>query len=328
MTRQRQISTRKARNIWIQERDLGILQSIGTARMLTALAIEWIHFKEWRARFKRTFEQARDEKKKHIYYPSTRVYTRLAGLEHHGLILRMSRTTSQGVLQFRALPDAFGLTDAGANLLYTHCSVEPSELSILERRQRALKNMEHTIAIGQFYAALHAERTYRNLTFEEWMGDHRLHLNYDQVHASGGKEKTSVIPDATFTLDGHRYFVEIDRGTTALKTWALKTFAYEAYRNSPQLRDRYGIDTFKVLVVAPDAHRLNRIATQVAVATQRATAEYLFLEESMVRPTTIRKGWRVLTHVIPQQKRIVKSTVSTADIELGPHALWKNETDE
>jgi hypothetical protein len=149
------------------------------------------------------------------------------------------------------------------------------------------------------------------------------------VYAIGSdKEQTSVIPDATFTLDGQRYFVEIDRGTTALKTWTLKTFAYEAYRNSPQLRARYDVDTFTVLVIAPDVHRMKRIATQVAVATQRTTGGYLFLEESLAHPRTIRKGWRVLTHVTPRNKQVVNSTVSTAEIELGPRALWGYTTGE
>jgi hypothetical protein len=329
MARQGQGTPRKPRNIWIQDRDLAILQSIGVARLLTTQAIEWLHFNTWRERFKKTSDTAEKERKKPIYHPQRRVYTRLAGLEHHGLIVRLSRTTSQGILMFRALPDAFGLTSAGADLLQTHCGVEQSELSTLPRRRYALQNMEHTVAIGQFYAAVRSERERIERTIDDWMGDHRLHLNYDRVDASGGDhEQTSVIPDATFTLDGQRYFVEIDRGTTALKTWTRKTFAYEAYRGSPQLQARYGVDTFKVLIVAPDAHRINRIATHIAVATQHATPAYLFLEESKVHPRIVRKSWRVFTHVRPRQQRVVNTTFQTADIELGACVLWENETDE
>jgi hypothetical protein len=140
------------------------LRSIGAARLLTAQAIEWLHFETWRDRYKAFLQQAHDQK--HIYHPQRRVYTRLAGLERYGLILRMSRTTSQGVLQFRALPDAFGLSATGADLLYARRGVELSELSILPRRQRALQNMEHSIAIGQFYAALRAERETLQLSIE------------------------------------------------------------------------------------------------------------------------------------------------------------------
>src|SRR5262249_12297114 len=117
MSRYGRDRTRKTRTIWVQPRDLEMLRSIGTARLLTAQALDWLHFNGWRDRYKEALAAARASNKSLIYYPARRLYTRLAGLEQHGLILRISRTTEQGILQFRALPDGFALTTAGAGLL-------------------------------------------------------------------------------------------------------------------------------------------------------------------------------------------------------------------
>jgi Replication-relaxation len=160
------------------------------------------------------------------------------------------------------------------------------------------------------------------------MGDHRLHYNYDRVFAIGGDGKTGVIPDATCVIGDQRYFVEIDRGTRPLKTWATKTYAYEAYRNSEQLRARYGVDTFKVLIVTPNKTRLYRIATEVSTVTCCATKDYLFAQESIIHPMIIRKGWYILSSTTMRQKQVVKTTVSSADIQLKRCALWEHATDD
>ncbi len=89
-------------------------------------------------------------------------------------------------------------------------------------------------------------------------------------------QELPVLPDATFTLGGHRYFVEIDRGTTNLDSWAEKVKAYEAYRRSPKLQARYTTDSFTVLVVAPALNRLQRIAEEVMKVTRQPSRAYLF----------------------------------------------------
>jgi hypothetical protein len=61
------------------------------------------------------------------------------------------------------------------------------------------------------------------------------------------KGEQAVLPDATFTLAEQRYFVEIDMGTTNLRSWGEKIRAYEAYRQSSRLQARYGVDTFMIL---------------------------------------------------------------------------------
>jgi hypothetical protein len=322
MARQSQASTRKAHNIWIQPRDLEMLLSIGTTRMLTTQMLEWLHFASWRDRYKERIKEAEITSKTAAYRPARQVHERLAGMEHYGLIMRSTRTADRGMTHFQRLPDVFALTHAGADLLCARLGVELRELSITERRARAIQNLEHSIAIGQFYAALRAELEHRKLALLGWRGDNWLHMSYDQVYAVGQSGKTSIIPDATCVLGGQRLFIEIDRGTRPLKTWATKTYAYEAYRGSSQLRDRYDVGTFKVLIVAPTKTRMERIAAEIATVTRTVSSDYLFILESMVHPTTIRRNWNTIASTTLRKKQVVNKLIETSDIQLRRCDLW------
>jgi hypothetical protein len=148
MARHSQYTTRKARTIWVQPRDLEILLSIGTARMLTIQHVEWLHFASWRKRYVEATDLRKTDPKAPAYRPARQVHERLAGMEQHGLLSRATGTTDRGSSYFRRLPDVFSLTSAGADLLCAQLGVEPEELSVVERRIRAIQNLEHTIAIG------------------------------------------------------------------------------------------------------------------------------------------------------------------------------------
>jgi len=316
------------RAIWVQERDLAMLLSIGTARMLTVQMLEWLHFASWRTRYKQALEQARAHTNAPSYRPARQVHERLAGMARHGLLTRATRTNDRGATYFRRLPDMFTLTRAGAELLCARLGVAAEELAVVERRARAIQNVEHCIAIGQCYAALRAELEYRGRSLDDWMGDHRLQRSYDRLITAGGKAMVSLIPDATCHIAGQRYFIEIDRGTRPLRSWVEKTYAYEAYRGSAQLRARYDTDTFKVLIVAPTTTRLARIAGEVATVNRGATPDYLFTQASMIHPTTIRRGWNVIDSATLRKRQVVNTVVETADIQLARCDLWENPADE
>ena len=74
----------------ITERDIAILHSLSTARFLTAQAVEWLHFPDWRARW----EQHATAPRQRRYHPAPRVYGRLRQLEQQHLIQRIVRPIS------------------------------------------------------------------------------------------------------------------------------------------------------------------------------------------------------------------------------------------
>src|SRR3954452_9366083 len=100
----------------LQERDLEMLRSIADARLLTAEALEWLHFASWRTRYRRCMEQQREHQTTR-YQASSNLYRRLRGLcdGHSGQ--RVTRVVAAASTTFYRVPDAYGLTAAGAELL-------------------------------------------------------------------------------------------------------------------------------------------------------------------------------------------------------------------
>jgi hypothetical protein len=141
----------------------------------------------------------------------------------------------------------------------------------------------------------------------------------------GRTKDLPVLPDATFTLAGARYFVEVDRGTTNLVSWAEKVKAYEAYRRSSKLTARYATDSFTVLIVAPTETRMKRIAEEIVKVTRRPSPAYLFTTEDRIHPTTIRPSWKELTSVEWKRRKVVDRHVELPEqLQFTAHPLWRN----
>jgi Replication-relaxation len=327
------------RPIQIQERDLDILYSLSVGRYLTAPAIEWLHYPGWRERYKRYLDRQQTDTSL-IYRPTNEVYRRLVAMRaaETPLVYRLTRATERARLAYERLADAYVLAEAGAALLCVRRGHELSHLWYEDPRKRSIKNFEHSVAIGSFYAALRSSVEFAHQQLTGWRGDHllarrdmeRAGPGYDRVRVSwvgkDGKIKAddvAILPDATFLLGETRYFVEIDQGTTNLESWAEKIRAYEAYRRSPKLQARYATDTFTVLVVAPTELRLKRIAEEVVKATKQPSPMYLFTTQDKIHPVRIRPNWRELVGVEWKTRKVVDRFVEIPDqLRFTSHALW------
>jgi hypothetical protein len=277
--------------IRLQERDLDILFSLSMGRYLTVPTIEWLHFPGWRERYKAYLEKRKTDSDA-AFYPKSDVYRRLVALRASDdpLIYRVVRVAERASIVYSRLPDAYVLAEAGAAILCERRGYELGDLWYENTRKRSIKNFEHSVAIGIFYAALRCSLEFAGQQLTDWRGDHLLTRrdpatggpSYDRLAVAGVSQDLPVLPDATFTLGGHRYFVEIDRGTTNLASWSERVKAYEAYRRSPKLQARYATDSFTVLVVAPTPPRMQRIAEEVMKVIHLPSAAYLFTTEDRI----------------------------------------------
>jgi hypothetical protein len=309
----------------LQERDLAMLHSLAEGHLLTAESLEWLHVATWRTRYRRCAEQVSDAGA-WPYKLHSNLYRRLRGLCDRQYIRRITRAVDQARGDYYRLPDAYMLTRRGADLLAERWGIEPESIGAQPHRSRAIQNLDHAIAIGRLYAALRAELEYRGRQLAQWQGDHLLSRSaYDRIPVVGVREPLPILPDATFVLDTVRYFVEIDRGTRPLRSWADKIRAYEAYQRSVWLATRYQTDQFRVLIVTPTPTRLARIAEEIARITRQASAGYLLLHTDHVHPTTIRRGWQCIGSVDWTPRRIVDRLIETPTMTLSPHPLWEHE---
>ena len=281
-----------ARPFVLTQRDVDILQSLSQVRYLTVQHLQWLH---WTTRW-REHERVAREAGATNRCPK-QAYERVAGLAERGLVVRIQRTADRAVTIYRRLAHCLSLTAAGAELLAGERGIAMEEIWYHERSTRAALTLEHSLGIGAFYAALCSELVFRGRSLEGWAADHLLSADYDSVVVAGVGHTLPIIPDATFTLDGQRYFVEIDRGTTRLEQWRKKALAYDAYGRDPRLPERYGVSSAIVLVVMPPGPRMHVIARTVAGVHQGLAPSYRFLAEDRVHPFSIRRRWQRMERV-------------------------------
>jgi hypothetical protein len=276
----------------LTQRDVDILQSLSQVRYLTVQHLQWLH---WTARW-RERERAAREAGTTNRCPK-KAYERMAGLAERGLVVSIQRAADRAVTVYRRLTHCFSLTAAGAEILAGERGIALEEVWYHERATRAALTLEHSLGIGAFYAALRSELEYRGRSLDDWAADHVLSADYDSVVVAGVGHALPIIPDATFTLDGQRYFVEVDRGTTRLEQWRKKALAYDAYGRDPRLRERFGVSSATVLVVMPQGPRMQAIARTIAGVHNGATDRYRFVSEERVHPFSIRRRWKRMERV-------------------------------
>jgi hypothetical protein len=316
------------KRIQLQPRDLDILASVAIARLLTAQEIEWLHYPAWRAHYRAYLAQPEPRPP---YRIRPRVYRRLAELRACGLLTTAARRSYQVQDAYDAIPSAVCLTHAGVALLMAERDVDPDTLLLVPHPERAAQHSEHTLQIGRCYAALRAAIAERGWKLDDWMGDALLRASqpgrgpgYDQITLPNERAPIALIPDATFVLDGTRSFLEIDRGTHRMGQWQTKLRAYERYQDSPQLRSRYGAETFRVLVVAPDACRMERTACEIASVAGDNRASYRLLDARLLHPTTIRRGWRLIDQIELQARMAGQTLVNqVTSVSLAQAPLWE-----
>jgi hypothetical protein len=278
----------------LTERDLDILASLAQVRYLTIQHLQWLH---WHERWRQHERAAREVGE--VNRRPKKAYERAAAMAERGLLRAIQRTTDRAAMSFRRLPNCLGLSQAGADLLACQRGLPFEELWFDERTTRSAQTLEHSLGIGAFYAALRAELAYRGRELRDWAGDHVLCADYDSVTVASVGHQLPIIPDGTFTLDGTRYFVEIDRGTTRIEQWRKKALAYDAYGRDARLQTRYGVSSFVVLVVAPTEARTLTIARTIAAVHGSVTDAYRFLAEERVHPFSIRRRWQRIERVTP-----------------------------
>jgi hypothetical protein len=315
-----------SKGILIQPRDLAIMQSLSDARFLTVETLEWLHFPQWRARY-RAWRQQREAgaAARARYYATTCAYVRLRALRLAGMLGSIGRAVDTANTVITSLDTSYFLTERGAGELAARTDQALNDLWWEEGgRRRSVQNLEHSVEIGRVYAALRCALARDGQQLTAWQGDHRLNApqQYDRLLIAGQREPVPLAPDATFLLDGRRYFVEVDRGTRPLRSWSEKAQAYRQYRQHALLRARYGCDNFLLLIVAPSAQRLQRIAETIAQAARGPDLSVLLLDAAHLHPNRIRANWETVADARPVRRNALGGTVTVYEPQLASAVLW------
>ena len=311
-----------SRRFSLTTRDVEMLESIATARYITAEALEWLHFPTWRTRWK----AAKAAGKAESYRPAPHLYRRLNHLLDYGLVYRLRRPVERSLETFGREPDLYLLTDEGAETIGTYGSIPFDDLHVTRKRTRSYHNLGHAAMIGQVYAAIRGRILLRNDSLEVhgWQGDHITRRSYDKVHVpihGSGKRceygYVGVQPDATFEFcQGERrwrVFVEVDQGTRATATWATKMEVYSRYAGTREYIHRYG-DAMMLLfaVTTTPAQRIKLMRATGGVYGQAIFKRLvLFAERTAVQPEEIGKNWHKITSITPNHRTPDRPEITT-----------------
>lgn len=209
----------------ITERDTQILSLVYTLRAMTTDQIRRTVF--------------------HTYGKSTQCDLRLKLLFHHGFLERRSQT----VLYEKNKPLIYLLTEKGAKHLAEVSGDKRSDIVWHPKHnQISTQRLQHLLQVNEIRTSIEqaAEECAYTLDWLDEFTIRRLKL-YDRFtvqYLSGITTKTTLIPDAFFTVDTPTMwlscFLEVDMGTESLKTVSEKLCKYLAYLTTNSYQERYG----------------------------------------------------------------------------------------
>ena len=135
--------------------------------------------------------------------------------------------------------------------------------------------LEHLLCTNGVRIAVKLSAHRHGWAVREWRDERELkgaRIDYVQVPSerSGRRQNVPVIPDGYFILDlgGRRahFFLEVDRGTMALRRFRTKVDAYLAYVRSGMYQRRYRTRSLRVLTVTTGETRMRNLRS----VTERA----------------------------------------------------------
>ena len=235
----------------VTQRDLGVIYSVYTHRVLTTEQIQALHFASpalCRSRLRRMFQ--------------------------HGLLWRTELPTK---LSEGRRPLVYFLDEKGAEFLLEHYDLEPEDLD-WDKEYNTVSDpfIEHLIKTNEIRIALEVAAQRNSMTIEKWLDDKTLKSKQQKDYVTltgpqGGKLKTAIVPDGYFyfQLAEKQYshnFLEVDRATvvgmysqSGRRDWARKIRAYLAYHQQGLYTKRYGTKSMRVLTVTTHQKRLQNL---------------------------------------------------------------------
>jgi hypothetical protein len=235
----------------ITPRDLEVIHSVYTHRLLTSEQILALHFASpalARSRLRRMFQ--------------------------YRLLWRTELPTkpTEG-----RRPLVYFLDEKGAECLFEHYDLEPEDLD-WDKEHNSVSDpfIEHLIKTNEVRISFEIAARQHSMAIEKWLDDKTLKSKQQKDYVTitgpqGGKHKTAIVPDGYFyiKLDEKKYshnFLEVDRATvvgmysqSGRRDWARKVRAYLAYYHQGFYQKRYGTKSMRVLTVTTGEKRLQNL---------------------------------------------------------------------
>jgi hypothetical protein len=177
-----------------------------------------------------------------------------------------------------ALPKAYGLTDSGVKQAFREGFSTDSTKSF---RGHAVRTIEHELMISKFHLALA-----RLTTTNAW------DLSWQQSRL----DKKAVRPDALFRLNGHCFFLEMERSRLGdyrdgRPSILGKLESYRTYYGSTDCENDFGFRTFRVITVMRTPLRVENLTKALVAADLQTGIFWNASEGAFFDFTTPKSGY-------------------------------------
>lgn len=244
----------------LTKRDIQIVQTVSTYRLLSSAQIEALVFPSDTPRGRQSSCQRR-----------------LQLLYHHGHLDRLPMPVILGEGRF---PHVYVLDQAGAALVAATQGVDLTTVA-WRPHHNLLESpfIFHTLAINDVRVVITLLVQANHFELVEWIDEAGFRAAKDKVpFRMRGVQVVRNYPDGYFGLTLPRstqpahFFLEVDQGTMSLTRWKEKVQAYIEFRARGLSEHHYGTRNFRVLTVTTSSQRL----TNLKRASEQAGADHFF----------------------------------------------------
>ena len=198
----------------------------------------------------------------------TKVNIRLRKLYDHHYISRIFLPTTRGSSKAIYL-----LGSKGINIITEILGIDPLTVKKSQRESAQVKDLflNHNLNLNEFRIAFtKAIQAHPDMKLERWINDHdclqEYHFNY-----SGQKTKKTFRPDGYFRLwykkKIYSFFIELDQSTMSQQRFKAKVKDYLEFARSGYYQKIFGVQYFRVLIIAPCIQRVMNLKKTVEDVT-------------------------------------------------------------
>lgn len=244
----------------LTKRDVQIVQTVSTYRLLSSTQIEALLFQSDKPRGRQSSCQRR-----------------LQLLYHHGYLDRLRMPVILGEGRF---PHVYVLDQTGATLVAATLGIDRAEVG-WRPHHNLLESpfIFHTLAINDVRVVVTLLAQKGHFEVVEWIDEASFRATKEKVpFRMRGVQVVRNYPDGYFRLtlphqtQTAHFFLEVDQGTMSLTRWKEKVQAYAEFRARGLAQHHFDTRNFRVLAVTTTTQRLSNLKR----ASEQAGADHFF----------------------------------------------------
>lgn len=174
-----------------------------------------------------------------------------------------------------SLKAVYFLGNKGIQIISERCGIDPVEVKRDLKAFGKVKGLflDHHLTLNDVRISfVQAIRNNSRMKLERWINDHDCTQEY-YINNSSRQVRKIIRPDSYFRCLFEKkifsFFLEIDRSTMSQKRFKAKVNSYLEFARSGYYQKIFGVQYFRVLIIAPSVQRMINLKKTVEEATNK-----------------------------------------------------------